>query len=87
MKRLHKKWTNTKAEVNYLSELTDREKEILDLTKGMSNQCIADKQFITLGTVKWHLNNIYSKLGVSNRFEAINLYQTIKSKLNSDEAL
>ena len=88
MKRLHKKWTNTKAEVNYLSELTDREKEIFfDLTKGMSNQCIADKQFITLGTVKWHLNNIYSKLGVSNRFEAINLYQTIKSKLNSDEAL
>jgi ATP/maltotriose-dependent transcriptional regulator MalT len=39
---------------------------------GMSNQEIGRRIFITAGTVKNHLHNIISKLGVSNRLQAIN---------------
>ena len=40
---------------------------------GYSNQEIADKLVITLGTVKSHLNHIFDKLGVQGRVRAINL--------------
>ncbi|MCB9160928.1 MAG: helix-turn-helix transcriptional regulator, partial [Caldilineaceae bacterium] len=38
---------------------------------GHSNQEIADALVITLGTAKWHVHNIYQKLGVGSRAEAI----------------
>jgi LuxR family maltose regulon positive regulatory protein len=38
---------------------------------GLTNQEIAVKLVITLGTTKWHLNNIYGKLGVDNRVRAV----------------
>lgn len=51
--------------------LTDREIEIIELlAEGYSNKKIADKLFITEGTTKWHLSNIYSKLAVRNRTRA-----------------
>jgi LuxR family maltose regulon positive regulatory protein len=37
----------------------------------MSNAEIGDALFITVGTVKWHTNHIYSKLGVKNRGQAV----------------
>ena len=50
--------------------ISNREREIVDLVrKGYSNQKIADTLFISLNTVKAHLRNIYSKLGVKGRFE------------------
>jgi len=53
-------------------DLSAREMELLELVvAGLSNQQIAEKLFISVGTTKWHLNNIYSKLGVSRRAEAI----------------
>ncbi|EUJ40656.1 response regulator transcription factor [Brochothrix campestris] len=53
-------------------ELTKREREILFLiTKGRSNQEIADELFITLKTVKTHVSNILSKLDVSDRTQAV----------------
>jgi len=53
-------------------ELSDRELEVLNLAaKGLSNQEIADHFFITVRTVKWHTGNVYSKLGVKNRTQAI----------------
>lgn len=53
-------------------ELTKREKEILLLiTKGKSNQEIADELFITLKTVKTHVSNILSKLNVQDRTQAV----------------
>lgn len=53
-------------------ELTKREREILLLiTKGRSNQEIADELFITLKTVKTHVSNILSKLDVSDRTQAV----------------
>lgn len=52
--------------------LTVRENEMLVcIIKGYSNKEIADKLFVSENTVKKHLNNIYSKLGVSRRTQAI----------------
>ncbi|MBX3085689.1 MAG: hypothetical protein KF716_28890 [Anaerolineae bacterium] len=52
--------------------LSERELEILRLlADGLTNQQIADKLVIVLGTVKSHNSNIFSKLGVTNRTQAI----------------
>jgi len=52
--------------------LTDREIEILGLlAEGCSNQDIADKAEITIRTVKFHTNNIFAKLKVATRSQAI----------------
>jgi DNA-binding NarL/FixJ family response regulator len=51
--------------------LTRREKEILGLVAdGSSNGAVARKLWVTEQTVKFHLSNIYRKLGVSNRTAA-----------------
>lgn len=51
--------------------LTDRELSILRLVaEGLSNLEIASKLYVTEQTVKFHLSNIYRKLGVGNRTEA-----------------
>ncbi|MCB8975958.1 MAG: hypothetical protein H6657_00835 [Ardenticatenaceae bacterium] len=55
-----------------LEPLSERELEVLLLVAdGRSNQEIADQLFVTLGTVKKHLNNTYGKLGVARRTEAV----------------
>lgn len=52
--------------------LSEREIEVLELIcKGLSNKEIAEKLFISLSTVKTHINNIYKILDVKNRREAI----------------
>jgi len=57
---------------NLPEPLTDREIELLSLiAKGLSNQEIAQRLFISLPTVKWHASNIYRKLGVRNRTQAV----------------
>jgi DNA-binding NarL/FixJ family response regulator len=51
--------------------LTDREVEVLALVaEGYSNAEIAGRLWVTPQTVKFHLSNIYRKLGVSNRTQA-----------------
>lgn len=63
--------------VNPGSVLTPREFEIFELLQsGMSNAQIGDKTGISVTTIKWHLKNIYSKLGVSNRTEVVLLNAT-----------
>jgi DNA-binding NarL/FixJ family response regulator len=53
-------------------ELTDREVDLLKaLAQGLSNRGIAKEFWITEQTVKFHLTNIYRKLGVANRTEAV----------------
>ncbi len=55
------------------ASLTKKEKEILELlSKGFLYKEIAEKTFITPNTVKQHIHNIYEKLHVQNRTEAIN---------------
>lgn len=52
-------------------ELTPREEEVLGLlSRGMSNQEIAEQLFITHGTVKNHVHHILKKLNAANRHEA-----------------
>lgn len=63
--------TDEKIEMNN-DILTPREVDILKhLSKGESNQKISELEFISVGTVKSHLNKIYAKLGVKNRRKAI----------------
>jgi DNA-binding NarL/FixJ family response regulator len=53
-------------------ELTDREAEVLQLlAQGMANKQIALRLNISEHTVKFHVSAIYSKLGVTNRTEAV----------------
>ena len=52
--------------------LTERETELLALVaQGLSNKEIADKVYVSENTVKKHLNNLYSKLGVARRTQAV----------------
>jgi two-component system, NarL family, response regulator LiaR len=52
-------------------DLTEREREILVLlVKGLSNLEISNLLSISMATVKYHLTNIFSKLGAKNRVEA-----------------
>ncbi|MBN1218228.1 MAG: AAA family ATPase [Anaerolineae bacterium] len=56
----------------FIEPLSDRELEVLGLiAAGLSNQHIAQELVLTIGTVKWHLSNIYSKLGVNSRTQAV----------------
>ncbi len=58
--------------------LSDRELEILEwVAKGLANQQIAEQLFLSLATVKWHTHNIYGKLGVHNRTQAIARARTL----------
>jgi len=53
-------------------QLTPRETEILRLAaKGMSNKDIANALFLSVRTVKAHLTNIFNKMGVGCRTDAI----------------
>lgn len=53
--------------------LTEREVQILvQLTSGASNRQMAGKIYVSENTVKYHLKNIYTKLKVSGRVQAIN---------------
>jgi pimeloyl-ACP methyl ester carboxylesterase/DNA-binding CsgD family transcriptional regulator len=55
-----------------LDTLSQREREILTrLSNGLSDQQIADEMFLSLHTVKWYNRQVYSKLGVSSRTQAI----------------
>ena len=57
--------------VDVHDQLTKREREILDLVaEGLQNAEIGRRLWITEQTVKFHLSNVYRKLGVSNRTQA-----------------
>lgn len=52
--------------------LTTREIEVLEqLSKGLKYNAIADNLFLSVGTVRKHVENIYTKLQVHNKLEAI----------------
>jgi len=62
----------SKEAMEHISKLTQRELEILKMvSKGASNADIAEKLFVKEVTIKTHLNNIYKKLNVENRVQAV----------------
>lgn len=62
------------------SQLTERERDVLKcMVAGQNNNEIADALVISLGTVKFHISNIFQKLGVDSRVEAVKL--AIEQKL------
>ncbi len=59
---------------NPLDELTKREQQMLKgLSEGSTNIELADKFSVSTNTVKFHLRNLYDKLGVRNRAQAVGL--------------
>jgi len=53
-------------------QLTEQEKRIVQLlASGLSNKEIAGRLHIGAGTVKFHMKNVYQKLGVNNRVQAL----------------
>ena len=61
--------------LNPLTTLTHREMEVLAAAAtGQSTKEIAAAQGVSPNTVKFHLRNVYEKLGVSNRSQAIAIY-------------
>lgn len=60
---------------NPLASLTRRELEVLsDLASGRTNKQIARELDVSLNTVKFHVRNLFQKLGVNSRSQAIALY-------------
>jgi DNA-binding NarL/FixJ family response regulator len=54
------------------ARLTPSEQRVLEaLARGLSNKAIAEELWLTQQTVKFHLTNIYRRLGVANRTEAV----------------
>ena len=59
------------AELKRLA-LTNREFQVLQLIgKGFSNRDIASRLFLSVSTIKTHVSNLYSKMDVKSRFQAI----------------
>jgi DNA-binding CsgD family transcriptional regulator len=62
----------TRQELMQKTALSEREAEVLELiVAGLSNQEIADRLFLSLSTVKTHVSNIFLKLEVTRRTQAI----------------
>ncbi|MBC8273691.1 MAG: response regulator transcription factor [Chloroflexi bacterium] len=73
------------AEIATAESLTEREMEVLRwAVKGMSNKEIADALCLSVRTVQAHLQNIFNKLGVGSRSEAI-VYALKKGWLSLEE--
>lgn len=71
IKRKHTK-VNT---INYTLVLSKQEQKVFELMNSeLSNKQIAEKLFISISTVKTHINNIYSKLSISSRKEVSNFF-------------
>ena len=71
-------------ETDPFSHLTHRERELLpSLRTGRTTAQIASDLGISVNTVKYHLKNLYGKLGVRNRAQAVDAYLTAQSNLGT----
>lgn len=76
-KRVLQHFQESKVQVQSLTLLTVTEKEVLELlAQGLLYKEIADKKNVTIDTIKKHICNIYRKLQVNNKIEAINKFNT-----------
>jgi DNA-binding NarL/FixJ family response regulator len=63
---------NGNENASIFPELTEREREVLDLmAKGLTNTAISEKLFLSPKTVRNHVSNIFAKLQVSDRTQAV----------------
>ena len=63
---------DSKPETRLVEPLSEREIEVLSLiAEGLSNRDIGERLYISQGTVKAHTSNIYGKLGVRSRTQAV----------------
>ena len=66
--------SSTAAQDRMVDELTPRENEVLHLlSQGLANKQIAYQLDISEHTVKFHISSIYTKLGATNRTEAVRI--------------
>jgi len=73
------KLENQQSSTNLVAPLSPRELEVLQLvSEGYSNQEIGDQLFLALNTIKGHNRNIYSKLGVRSRTQAVKTAVSLK---------
>ncbi len=71
----------TQVQASPLASLSERESEFLALVaEGLTNAQIAERLSVTDHTVKFHLQNIFQKLGVANRTEAARLYHQYRPR-------
>jgi LuxR family maltose regulon positive regulatory protein len=64
--------TSTPQSLPLLEPLSEREIEILRfIAAGMSNQEIAQRLVVALSTIQWHIKNVYGKLNVHSRTQAV----------------
>lgn len=67
-----KKLTLSNTQQSPSAPLTAKERKLLaGLTQGLTNQQLAEAHFVSVNTIKTHLKNVYKKLEVSNRAEAV----------------
>lgn len=77
-KKSRKKGTKVIAKKTNDFSLSSREEDVLELMiQGLSNQEIADSLHVSLPTVKTHISNLYQKIGVNRRVQAVQLAQDL----------
>ncbi len=64
--------TEMPSGTSLIEALTDGERKLMYfLAAGFSNRQLADRLSVSVNTIKWHLKNIFEKLGIQNRVQAI----------------
>lgn len=82
--RYHRQKAAIITENNPLEALTAKERRVLELiAAGKSNKEIASLNFTEISTVKTHINNIFFKLDVKNRKEAVKVYHQHQDRQKS----
>ncbi len=76
-----RQWLTERHRAGPGSELSEREREVLErVAEGLTNAQIAERLNLSESTVKFHLQHIFDKLGVSNRTEAAAVYHRAARK-------
>lgn len=77
-----------KVDQNYVESLTRRESEVMEqLRTGITVREIAVVMGVSINTTKHHMRNIYAKLGVSTRSEALMFHQRGLGPMNASHAM